>query len=424
MGDPGRPGSHSGEARIDKRDFDANRPLLPRAVGAQDGQDESPGSHRGRYSDETDGLLCDVVSEIVKRDRDLMRREVIRMASFIWAVLTAYVSRIVIVHRRISKFLTLYYSSCAGSITGFSIYGPLLLSRLHYSQFRVNAVSVAAELGTYLPVPIFGYLCDRYSPGPVALLSAMLFGPGYLLAALTYKSGPPADAGGSGWPFWVMLLGFLGVGAGTAAMYLAAVSTCAKNFAHSKYKGFMLAMPIAAFGLSGMWQSQIGRHLLYERGLNGEKGEIDVYKYFMFLAILLFSVGMIGTFALRIVDGDKLIEEAVEELQRSGYLGQSPFIGSREEVEASYGTFHSDHAGATTFGDVAHSVSNSISPSQEEKETKTWLLNQETKLFLKDRTMWWLAAGFFLASGPGEAYINNVCDVQRFHRAKLLTLNA
>ena len=88
----------------------------------------------------------------------------------------------------------------------------------------------------YLPVPLFGYLCDRYSPPPLALLAASMFGFGYVLAAYTYRSGPPPDArkvGGDGYPFWVMIVAFVGIGAGTSCMYLSAVATCAKNYAQS-----------------------------------------------------------------------------------------------------------------------------------------------------------------------------------------------
>jgi hypothetical protein len=61
---------------------------------------------------------------------------------------------------------------------------------------------------------------------------------------------------------------------------------------------------------------------------------------------------------------------------------------------------------------------------EEEARKKTWLLNEETSRFLKDHTMWWLAAGFFFVSGmspvldtttksnkrtgPGEAFITNL----------------
>jgi MFS family permease len=304
-------------------------------------------------------------------------------------------------------------SLCAGSITAFSLYGPLLLSRLRYSQFRVNAVAVAAEIAMYLPVPLFGYLCDRYTPAPLSLLSGVFFGAGYLLAAFTYKSGPPSDVGGTGWPFWVMVLAFVGVGAGTCSMYLAAVTTCAKNFGRGRSKGIMLAVPIAAFGLSGMWQSQVGTRLLYERGYSsghGANDSVDVFRYFLFLGILLLTVGIGGTFALKIVDEEEMINEAVEELERSGILDESDFFLSREEIStaaASYGTFGG--VGADDPQDDGLSVTSSEEARQlEGKKKKNWLLNHETRLFLKDHTMWWLAGGFFLVTGPGEAYINNV----------------
>jgi len=44
----------------------------------------------------------------------------------------------------------------------------------------------------------------------------------------------------------------------------------------------------------------------------------------------------------------------------------------------------------------------------EDARKKNWLLNEETRRFLTDHTMWWLAAGFFLVTGPGEAFINNL----------------
>lgn len=267
----------------------------------------------------------------------------------------------------------------------------------------------------YLPVPFFGYLCDRYTPSPLALLSALFFGPGYLLAAFVYKSGPPPDAGGSGCPFWVMILAFVGVGAGTSCLYLAAVSTCAKNFARSKYKGIMLAAPIAAFGLSGMWQSQVGAHFLSERLPDGSKGDVDVFKYFLFLAILLITVGCIGVFGLQIVGDEETIEEAYEELERSGILGESDFFRSREEVREAYGTFAQNGSGeedeeqSITLSDEEREARRREKErEEEERRRKNWLLNYETRLFLKDHTMWWLAAGFFLVTGPGEAYINNV----------------
>lgn len=312
--------------------------------------------------------------------------------------------------------LTLIFVSCslgAGSITAFSLYGHLLLTRLHYSQLQVNAVSIAAEIAMYLPVPLFGYLCDRYSPSPLAMFSGLVFGIGYLLAAFTYQSGPPADAGGSGWPFWVMIVAFIAIGMGTSCMYLAAVATCAKNFGRGKHKGIMLAVPIAAFGLSGMWQSQLGTYLFYERLEDGSHGDLDVFQYFVFLALLLLGIGIIGTFALRIVeDDDKYIDETVEELERSGLLEESDFFQPRNEIRQAveYGTFSDalDEEQSTLSDEEREQQRLEKEREEEERRKKNWLLNYETRVFLQDNTMWWLAAGFFLVTGPGESYINNV----------------
>ena len=292
-------------------------------------------------------------------------------------------------------------SLCAGSITAYSLYAPLFISRLRYTQFQVNAVSIAAEIAMYLPVPIFGYLCDRYSPRPISLLSAILFGPSYLLAALVYRQGPLNEGG---WPFGVMVLAFVGIGMGTVCMYLSAITTCAKNFGRGKHKGLALAMPIAAFGLSGMWQSQVGSNFLYEPGEGGEKGNVDVFRYFLFLAGLQFAVGMIGAVALRVVDEEELIDDAIEELERSGLLEDSPFFQHSvlHDGENGYGTI--DYPRPTSRGDRDAESQN----DSEDARKKTWLLYTETRLFLTDHTMWFLAAGFFLVSGPGDAYINNL----------------
>ncbi|KAJ5653888.1 hypothetical protein N7490_000891 [Penicillium lividum] len=405
--------SSTPQADIDKRDFDANRPLLE--DGNTDGPNVGPslaigrsraGSRRSRHSSRSgfgatsdDGLLSDVVEGIVERDRRKMHNEVIRIISFVWGVITCL---------------------GAGSITAFSLYGHLLLTRLHYTQLRVNAISIAAEIAMYLLVPLFGYLCDRYSPSPLSLVSGVLFGLGYFLAAFTYKSGPPPDAGGSGWPFWVMIVAFIAIGMGTSCMYLAAVATCAKNYGRGKHKGIMLALPIAAFGLSGMWQSQLGTYVLCERDVNGKCGDVDVFRYFLFLGVVLLVTGMIGTFALRIVDDDeeeRYIDETVEDLERSGLLEESDFFRPRGEIRTAveYGTFLDNNEEATLSEEERQERQREKDREEEERRKKNWLLNYETRVFLLDPTMWWLAAGFFLVTGPGESYINNLAGLPSTH---------
>lgn len=285
-------------------------------------------------------------------------------------------------------------SLCAGSITTFSLYGPLFLSRLHYNQFQVNAISTGAELSQYLPIPLIGYLCDRYSPRPLSLAAAFFFGVGYLLAALTYRQGLPRDGG---WSFRVMLVGFIGVGLGTSSMVASSITTCAKNFGKSKYKGVALALPIGAIGLSGLWLSQVGSRLFCERDAEGRRGDVDVYRFLLFLGGLLLAVGLLGGVALRVVDEEELIDEAVEELERSGFLEDSAFFHHSilNGSTADYGTLPSSNSSVHTQS------------ARTDALKKTLVLNTETHRFLADPTMWFLAAGFFLVTGPAEAFLNN-----------------
>lgn len=55
-------------------------------------------------------------------------------------------------------------SLCAGSILLFSLWAPIFQQRLGYSQMQVNAISIAGELGMYLPLVY-----------PVSLCSIQLF---------------------------------------------------------------------------------------------------------------------------------------------------------------------------------------------------------------------------------------------------------
>ncbi|KAF2222229.1 MFS monocarboxylic acid transporter [Elsinoe ampelina] len=364
-------------AEIDKLDYHPGQPLLrPDDAADASGRPSQEHSYAGSFFEQ-------VAEGILDKDRKRKTREVVRYGGFVWALIECL---------------------CAGSIAAFSLYAPLFQSRLHYSQLRVNTVSIAAEIAMYLPVPLSGYLCDRYGPGLPSALAGILFGLGYILAAFTYRSGPPESVGGHGWPFGVMILAFVMVGVATSGMCLAAVSTCAKNFGRGKHKGLALAMPIAAFGLSGMWQAQVGSNLLYEVKDDGSKGDVDVFKYFLFLGITLSLVGLIGSFVLRIVDEEEMIDEAVEELERSGLLEDSELF-HRVVQERGYGTMDLSNS---QYDLVQREIDDRKAQALRDKEKKEWLLNEETRRFLTDKTMWLLAAGFFLVTGPGEAFINNL----------------
>lgn len=310
--------------------------------------------------------------------------------------------------RTMSFIAALLAALCAGSITVFSLYGPMFQSRLRFTQFEINGVASAMSISLYVPVPLIGYLCDRAGPSMISLASAFLLGGGYGLAAGLYRKGDVLLGGADGhkdnsvFPF--MVLAFVLVGMGTACLYVASITTCAKNFGKGKYRGLMLVAPIATLGFSGVLISQLASRLLFERLPDGAKGDFNVFHFFLMLAVFLGLVGIFGTFALRIVDEDELINEAVEELERSGLLEGSQIfrrLSSRSGYSATADVGDAEDAGI-------------LDPAKDDQDDddnamfkKSLLLNAETRRFLSDHTMWWFALGFWLIIGPGEAFINN-----------------
>lgn len=288
---------------------------------------------------------------------------------------------------------------CGGSIVVFSMYAPLFQSRLHYSQFQVNAVAIAGSIALYLPISILGYICDRIGITPLALLATVLFGSGYGTAAgvyrkldLEYQGGGDVDGD---WSVPLMMVAFICIGVATCAIYMAAVSSCAKNFGKGKYRGLALAMPITSFGLSPMWLSQIGGSRLFTQKLpDGSPGDLDVFRFFVFLGVLNTLMGILGAFALRVVDEQDLIDEAIEELEHSGLLDGSSLLGR-----------------SVSYGTVEAPVDEEPTKDDDLQWKKNWVLNAETRRFLSDRTMWPFALAFLFMIGPGEAFINNLGTV-------------
>ena len=109
--DAAEAGPGSGAGKVDKRDFDANRPLLLRDSGSASASGSAMGSSPASLTDDEDGdgederggrgrgfglggasVLSDVVDEIRERDRRKVRMNVVRVCSFIWGVMSWLVS--------------------------------------------------------------------------------------------------------------------------------------------------------------------------------------------------------------------------------------------------------------------------------------------------------------------------------------------
>ncbi|KAI2622817.1 major facilitator superfamily domain-containing protein [Xylaria nigripes] len=323
-----------------------------------------------------------------------------------------YLRRKAAVLRTVAFISAILSALGAGSATVFSLYGHLFQSRLHYTQFQINGIGSTMSIALYMPVPIIGYVCDRFGPGVLSLISTVLLGGGYALAAALYQKGVREvenDGDGVNTTFVPMVFAFVAIGVGTACLYVGAVTTCAKNFGKGKYRGLMLVGPIASFGFSGMIISQGASRLLYETQPDGTS-DVNVFRFFLFLAIFLTILGIFGSFAMRIVNEEDIINEAVEELERSGLLEDSPAFRT---TGRGYGTV----AQSAVPEGVEDDNNSTLHRSKDDGKTiyarlkKARLLNAETRRFLADPTMWLLALSFWLIIGPGESFINNLGTV-------------
>ncbi len=126
--------------------------------------------------------------------------------------------------------------------------------------------------------------------------------------------------------------------------------------------------------------------LLYETNPDGSKGDVDVFRFFLFLAVLLAAVGVVGSFGLKIVDEQDLIDDGFEELERSGILDGSALFTptARGGDRGNYGAIERDDPFENQEGEGAE-LDPAKDPEEEEaRMKKTWVLNAETRRFLTD----------------------------------------
>lgn len=161
-----------------------------------------------------------------------------------------------------------------GSVQLYSIYTPAFQHKLGYNQFQINTVGVAAELGMYLPVPLLGYIGDKYGQSFMASIGGFMLIPGYIFASVVYNTA------GS---YQYLALCWALIGCGTSCLFMCGLVTCARLY--PKNTGLAISAPVTAFGLSALWQSQLIRAIFIDK-----EGNVMVQQVF-FAYGLLYVVG-------------------------------------------------------------------------------------------------------------------------------------
>lgn len=219
----------------------------------------------------------------------------------------------------------------------------------------INTISIAAEIGMYFPVPVLGYMGDRHGQSKLALLSVALFTPSYLYAAFAVRTERSHRE---------LAVCFALIGCATSALYVSTVVSCAKMFPRST--GFALSAPIAAYGISSLWEAQAIATWFAETTRSSESAEksVDIASAYIFLAALLCFAGFLSFAAAKVGDVDGV-------------------AGSK-------------------------SVANEDSADEDIQTQKDHL-----RTFLASHEMWLLIAAFVFTSGPLEMYLNNMGTLVR-----------
>ncbi|KAK9454166.1 major facilitator superfamily domain-containing protein [Dipodascopsis uninucleata] len=265
--------------------------------------------------------------------------------------------------------------SCGGSIMLFSLYAPQFQTDLGYTQVQVNVLSMLSEVGMYMTTPIVGIAADIYGSSMLALAAAFFFILSYATAAWAYSMHLP---------YFVMMFSFLFIGCGTACIYFGSITACAKTFSHNR--GLALGLPITAYGVSSLWESQLTGLLFIDH----ETGYVHVAKFFIFFSVFLGTVGVVASFGYRF-----------------GYA-----INTSSQ-QRKLKTSHTQDVSEATEENALLEVQedSQILDIANDESSNEVTRKQMIAEFLKDATAWGLAFGLFTTTGPGEMFLNNMGSI-------------
>jgi len=271
--------------------------------------------------------------------------------------------------------MSLVCCGCANSISLFSMFAPGFKHKLGYSLLEINNISIAVSLGMYLPVPILGYIADRQGPGILAILSIFMFAPAYYIAGVIASTESTETAMLN---YSLLMTAFVFIGTATSALYFSCVITCARVY--SKSPGLSISAPVAFYGLSSLWQSQLLQWLFID-----DKGDLILSKSFYFFAVLYILAGLLSFASTRV--GGVIGSVKIQEVKRKARSGDPDNENYEEE----------DVGEEVELGTIAESVDDMI-----------YKRHETVGQFLCDHTAWMLFMAFVLSSGPLEMFLNNM----------------
>ncbi|CAG8671229.1 932_t:CDS:2, partial [Ambispora leptoticha] len=310
----------------------------------------------------------------------------------------------------LSFLAAILFSLTSGVPYVFSSYGSAFAERLNFSSMQINTIAIAGNYGMFCSNPFFGYIADNYGPRLSALLGTTFLFTSFLCMALTYNGTFP--------PYFLLCVVYqLLVGMGSAAGFIATLTTQAKNFPHRK--GTALGVPLAFFALSSLVFSQIENFFF----------RTNVYHFLLFMAFCTGVGDLIASFFLKIVpkpsdpsqnqiDEQRQCQEvavtaAAQSIIHKKRLGQDINNNENEDTNNNNVTSNSCSAIASDYYFIICNAPSETTPLMEREciDSNTSIGGFQFFANHDARVLFFIV---LLIGGSGLMYINNVSEVVKF----------
>jgi MFS family permease len=202
-----------------------------------------------------------------------------------------------------------------GAMWTFGVFLKPMAQDLHWSRAQVSSGYTAFLIGYVISVVITGRLSDRYSPGPILLVSAILTGLGFSLCSQVHTV------------HHLRVLLFIG-GLGGGANWSVPTSTVQRWFFARERAGLALGITISGVGVGAFMFALLSDYLVSGCGWR--------YAYLM-IGIIFFSVMATSSFVVKKAPGETgalssgssktLNRLLVHRQERRKILKSLPFIG-------------------------------------------------------------------------------------------------
>ncbi|KAK9455784.1 major facilitator superfamily domain-containing protein [Dipodascopsis uninucleata] len=296
--------------------------------------------------------------------------------------------------RYVSIVAAFWVSLGSGTHYVYSAYGPQLAARLGFTATESSIIATLGSVGVYFSGPPAGVIIDRKKPHIPIAIGGCLILLGYMLMRFAFISNLRSVAFVG---IWMIV-----ASSGNTFAYHACVKCAAVNFPHRR--GTATSFPIAGYGLSALFFSQIGN-----AAFPGDTG-----KFMLMLPLLTSGLVFVGLPFVRhipikkIEDSEALVVEEVADDETQALLRRSATDSSSEgkfskSKEATYSTITEfERDSASTSGseseEVVSMVDEVILPESDEVDIHGWAL-------LRDWRFWIHFSIHGLLSGCGLMYI-------------------